>query len=100
MASPAVDFNICPSCGTEFGNDDADWTVGELRAAWLERGAQWFSNANHAPAGWNPVEQVLRVVEVCGARGLENNTILEYDLYSELVPGQWTSWRLGMPCHV
>src|SRR5580658_3712561 len=62
MPVPPASFNICPSCGTEFGNDDADWTSGQLRQAWLESGAQWWSKSQPAPANWNPVEQVLPLV--------------------------------------
>jgi hypothetical protein len=42
MQNPPKDYNICPQCGTEFGNDDLDWTYDELRDAWIAAGMPWF----------------------------------------------------------
>jgi len=42
MPYPPSDYNICPRCGTEFGNDDADFTHEELRDHWIMSGANWF----------------------------------------------------------
>lgn len=108
MSAKPADFNICPSCGTEFGNDDADWTHEQLRAAWLENGARWFSRTTTAPAAWNPVEQVLHVIQVRGSKD-ERTTISEYDRLSEFgdpatgaSSGTWIRWRASSvsPCHV
>lgn len=46
-----MDYNICECCGTEFGVDDDDWTVDELRADWIVRGCPWFFG--NPPLGWN-----------------------------------------------
>lgn len=62
MANPPLDFNICPSCGTEFGNDDVEWTVEQLRAAWFDSGSRWWSRAQPRPKGWKAYQQVLRVI--------------------------------------
>jgi hypothetical protein len=45
-------YNICECCGTEFGNDDDEYSHDELRAQWIARGAQWFFRT--PPVGWNP----------------------------------------------
>lgn len=56
---------ICPSCGTQFGYDDA---IGlsepgslfrrheELREAWVNGGMNWWSDSREPPEGWNPGE--------------------------------------------
>lgn len=46
-------FAICPSCGTQFGYDDATRSHDELRAAWIAEGAAWWSEAKPAPPGWS-----------------------------------------------
>ena len=51
-------FEICPSCGTEFGNDDFTKNADELRLAWLRSGAPWWSKAIKPPKNWNPVMQL------------------------------------------
>jgi rubredoxin len=56
-------FEICPSCGFEFGvsDDDQGHTYEGWRAAWVQRGMPWSSQAQSAPAKWKPVEQMRRV---------------------------------------
>lgn len=51
------DYNICPCCGTEFGNDDSPWTIQELRNRWVAAGAPWFFRTS--PVGWNPWAQLI-----------------------------------------
>jgi hypothetical protein len=46
---PPEDFAICPSCGTEFGLDDANYTIEELRARWIKGGSQWWSISDSFP---------------------------------------------------
>jgi hypothetical protein len=57
MPYPPSDYNICPCCGTEFGNDDAIASVDELRARWIEHGAPWFYGVS--PLGWDAVLQLI-----------------------------------------
>ena len=73
LERPAADYRICPSCGTEFGYDDAGRTYAELRAAWLRSGAQWWSRSRPAPAEWDPYKQVntLFVRQTPIGRGLQ-----------------------------
>jgi hypothetical protein len=55
-------FNICPSCGTEFGMHDVNATVSELREAWLGTGPQWASKTEPEPENWDPLLQLRRVL--------------------------------------
>lgn len=57
MPYPPKDYDICPCCATEFGNDDADHTHEELRRIWVANGAQWFYE--RPPANWNPWLQLI-----------------------------------------
>ncbi len=51
-------FEICPSCGTEFGYDDASKSHAELRKLWLAAGAPWRSRATAPPPDWSAIEQL------------------------------------------
>ena len=53
---PPRDYHICPCCGTEFGNDDAEVSHRQLREAWTASGANWFFG--EAPEGWSPWHQL------------------------------------------
>jgi hypothetical protein len=55
---PPTNYNICPCCGTEFGNDDEDFTHTQLRNMWLAGGASWFFG--NPPPKWNWVEQFFK----------------------------------------
>jgi len=61
-------LEICPSCGIQFGYDDA---AGgsiegrkaihlEWRKAWIASGMRWTSIGRSAPSRWNPAEQLRR----------------------------------------
>src|SRR5712692_7791736 len=54
---PPRDYHICPCCGTEFGNDDAEFTHEQLREMWVAGGAHWFFG--RPPEGWNPWMQLI-----------------------------------------
>lgn len=62
LPGPAEDYLICPSCGTEFGNDDFEYSHDELRSRWLDDGARWWSKTTPAPPAWDPIGQVMRVM--------------------------------------
>ena len=57
MPYPPRDYDICPCCGTEFGNDDVEYALEDLRNAWIANGAQWFYE--QPPADWNPWLQLI-----------------------------------------
>ena len=49
-------YEICPSCGFEFGvtDDDRGFTYSAWRARWIARGMPWESaDIEPAPAGWD-----------------------------------------------
>jgi len=64
LTSPAYDnahcasFEICPSCGTEFGYHDASKSHAQLRRAWIAAGACWSSRAVAPPVDWNGIVQL------------------------------------------
>lgn len=62
MEDTPSDYNICPSCGTEFGLHDVNSSIGDLRAMWLRNGAHWWSPVDPVPSGWDPYAQVKRVM--------------------------------------
>src|SRR5690349_14160194 len=62
MDDPPRDYNVCPSCGTEFGLHDANAAISELRASWLSSGPTWWSTTDPQPANWEPLEQARRVI--------------------------------------
>lgn len=51
-------FEICPCCGTEFGNDDHETSYKELRDKWVAGGAIWWSDSTPPPAEWNGRKQL------------------------------------------
>jgi|SRR5215472_15062720 len=55
---PPTDFNICPSCGVEFGADDVDHSIYELQRMWIDRGMPWSSPAVPQPADFRPLAQL------------------------------------------
>jgi hypothetical protein len=57
LSYPPNDYHICPCCGTEFGNDDAESTHEQLLRRWIEGGAYWFYE--NPPVGWSPWLQLL-----------------------------------------
>ena len=52
------DYNICPSCGTEFGLHDVNSGIEQLRQIWLESGPAWFSKVIPEPPNWSPMNQL------------------------------------------
>jgi hypothetical protein len=52
-------FEICPSCGFQFGVDDDDRgeTFATWRARWIAEGMRWRS-AGPPPPGWEPAAQL------------------------------------------
>jgi hypothetical protein len=63
LPDPPVDYEICPSCGTEFGYDDFTFSHENLRRKWLTAGAKWHSRRISPPANWNPYQQLLNAGE-------------------------------------
>jgi hypothetical protein len=55
---PPNNYDICPCCGTEFGNEDVYLTHQQLRERWIAAGAHWFFE--NPPEHWNPWLQLLK----------------------------------------
>lgn len=54
-------YEICPSCGFEFGvtDDDRGYTYEMWRARWIEDGMRWWSaEIEPMPENWNPEAQL------------------------------------------
>jgi transcription elongation factor Elf1 len=70
----APSFEICPSCGTEFGLDEGPNGYDGLRQGWIERGMQWCSAVRRPPPEWNPEVHLASLPRyrcpVCGYAGL------------------------------
>jgi hypothetical protein len=51
-------YEICPSCGFEFGvtDDDQGHTYASWRQRWLALGARWTHD--DSPPGWDPSAQL------------------------------------------
>ena len=64
-------FEICPSCGFQFGvsDDDAGHTLKAWRERWIARGMPW-SSRQLPPANWNPKAQLARLPQG-GDAGIE-----------------------------
>lgn len=98
LPAPPADFLICPSCGTEFGNDDLDWSHDQLRDAWLDKGANWWSNSQTPPADWNPIAQVLWVVRLGGSGDPKDNSINDNTDLANVGNGDvWATWKTTAP---
>jgi hypothetical protein len=65
----SASHEICPSCGIQFGYDDAAGGDFQLRKQaynnwrkhWIARGMPWTSVGTPAPKNWNPEQQVQRI---------------------------------------
>jgi len=68
------DWNICPSCGTEFGLHDVNSSIENLRNVWLATGPRWYSTVVLPPAEWSPMQQLATLLFE------EANIIAIYDL--------------------
>jgi len=51
-------YEICPSCGTEYGYDDLVKTHTQLRDEWIINGLSWWAKSESPPSDWNPIKQL------------------------------------------
>jgi hypothetical protein len=58
-------YEICPSCGFQYGVDDDDRGTDyvKARAAWVGRGSAWWSRGQTAPADWDAGRQLSALVD-------------------------------------
>jgi hypothetical protein len=67
MEDAPENYNICPCCGTEFDNNDANTSISNLRTAWLKSGLKWWSPVDEPPCDWDPYQQLNWLVDRYGA---------------------------------
>ncbi|HZT14009.1 MAG TPA: hypothetical protein VFA29_14515 [Candidatus Baltobacteraceae bacterium] len=60
-------FEICPSCGFEFGYHDdlKGYSYEEWRKKWIQGGMKFWSKRDTVPRDWDPVAQ-LRAAGLTG----------------------------------
>lgn len=63
-ASGGGSYEICPSCGFQFGVDDDDKGISheQWREKWVAGGMKWHSQGNAAPKGWDANKQLAALV--------------------------------------
>jgi hypothetical protein len=56
-------FEICPSCGFQFGvtDDDHGFTYDAWRKLWVDGGMVWDKGRSQPPAGWDPLLQLAQI---------------------------------------
>ena len=56
-------FEICPSCGFQFGvtDDDGGFSYSSWREKWRREGMIWSSSSKR-PKGWDPAAQLEKVL--------------------------------------
>ena len=56
-------YEICPSCGFQFGvsDDDDGYTYTGWRKQWEKRGMPWSSKGTAPPRGWNAESQLAKL---------------------------------------
>ena len=61
-ASGGGSYEICPSCGFQFGvsDDDAGFTFAQWRSAWKKGGMKWAS-VTPAPKNWDAAAQLEKI---------------------------------------
>lgn len=53
-------FEICPSCGFQFGVDDEKGiTYDAWRDAWIKGGMKWWNDRICQPPNWDPIKQLV-----------------------------------------
>lgn len=58
-------YEICSSCGFEFGvtDDDRRFSYAEWRQRWVGLGMPWYEDAESPPAGWDPTIQLRALLD-------------------------------------
>lgn len=61
LERPANPGEICPSCGTIFGESDAKLSHAELRHRWCRNGGRWWDEMSGPPPQWSALQQLRRM---------------------------------------
>jgi hypothetical protein len=56
-------YEICPSCGFQFGvtDDDLGFGYDQWRERWIQQGMPWDKGRTQTPPKWNPKEQLRNI---------------------------------------
>jgi hypothetical protein len=81
------EFDICPSCGTQFGYSDAVRPHADLRARWVARGAPWIGPPAFRPPGWSAVGQLVAAGHAADAAILRGMASKRADAVVRVFPG-------------
>lgn len=56
-------YEICPSCGFQFGvtDDDRMYSYKSWREQWIREGMIWDKGRSQSPSGWDAVEQLRNI---------------------------------------
>jgi hypothetical protein len=89
LEAPPIDFQICPSCGVEFGNDDFEVSHLELRSRWWAKGCPWFSRFVLQPPNWDPLAQLRNLGKLTpGSLSTTVSTTVATDNSANYVPSK------------
>jgi len=57
-------YEICPSCGFEFGvtDDDQGYSYEAWREKWVGDGMRWSSAGQQPPENWNPHDSLRKLL--------------------------------------
>jgi len=94
LPGPPRDYEICPSCGTEFEYHDARRSHIELRQLWAGRDAPWHSIVVAPPVGWNPWMQMIRA----GYGGDVPRFVIDLRLQADAIV-EMREWKSGAQLH-
>src|ERR1035438_1093369 len=91
LRHPPNDHVICPSCGVQFGyNDAGPLPLPEmhrrLRQRWIRRGAQWQSTVIARPRDWNAWLQLIDARYGCDITWLGNISITQTPTFVRVAP--------------
>jgi hypothetical protein len=96
MAVPPKNYNICSSCGTEFGVHDANASIAELREAWMKTGPAWWSKATPKPEKWDPITQMEKAgIVVRRPASSEPSTVSTATGSSTIGGRDWKGWAVS-----
>lgn len=58
-------YEICPSCGFQFGvsDDDLGSTYEQWRQRWIDAGMTWDEGRTVPPSHWDPNQQLRNIVK-------------------------------------
>ncbi len=64
-AESGPSYEMCPSCGFEFGvtDDDRGFSYADWRREWIANGLHWWSRGQRKPPGWDAQAQLRALLE-------------------------------------